>query len=598
MSKHFTTSRPPVKPTGPWLRITSELTNNIHRYILRDDLMIKVSPDAGYEDSAYEDGKLILGPDGKPLGNQNPGVTFPLMKTTEINGTYLPKEVDPSTVRIGWNPDHRRYPVLWGIVLHEGGHFDHTRWLPEARDMARKDEELAKGWGAAMLLEESRIELAHLKDRPQDTEWLAASATAIAVEEVAGAWPEGDKIAASRAAALILARVDAGILEVSNAVSEAREFAVNTFGLPVFRELEEIWREALNVEDTDAETMLRLGKRWADLTGDTGEEFGGGDSDSPLAQAINQALSDLAEDMASTASGRKALQKLREQQAKASRESLNEAGEQKKAGDTARATFGAKASADVLAGWRKPTPQEMQLARITRRRLAEAYMPERRLIRTPSELPPGRVSMRAAREAQGQRERNEPVTAKPYVSRTRQHVPVPPLKVGIINDVSSSQSGPSKAAASAAWSLAKAAAMIPDATVAMVTFGPSLDSIIAPGKKPSQVPVIHAGGGTQYFARSLQAVEGGLDLTRQDTARLLAILTDGEFGDRDDFNLRDPMLSRLISQGVRVLWLHTSSYEAYMPEKSAGAHTVVVSDWSLIPRMLCKEAVAALKEGR
>jgi hypothetical protein len=58
-----------------------------------------------------------------------------------------------------WRSDRERYPALWGVLVHEAAHTDHTRWK-----MPAGSAEVS----AALLLEESRIEAAHLTRRPGD----------------------------------------------------------------------------------------------------------------------------------------------------------------------------------------------------------------------------------------------------------------------------------------------------------------------------------------------------------------------------------------------------------------------------------------------
>ncbi|MBF6341898.1 hypothetical protein IU450_39385, partial [Nocardia abscessus] len=71
----------------------------------------------------------------------------------------------------------------------------------------------------AKLLEESRIEAAQLRRRPDDRHWLRASATEIVIGdnggETAAAQIPPTTYATAHNAALVLGRVDAGVLEKS-----------------------------------------------------------------------------------------------------------------------------------------------------------------------------------------------------------------------------------------------------------------------------------------------------------------------------------------------------------------------------------------------
>src|ERR1700722_10709073 len=116
MTRFRATGKPPVKPQGEWLRVSHEMTWDVEEMADREDLVVKMSPDAGFDDSAFKDGKLIVWTEelldkarqvaalkygdpslitddllGKPLGEQHPGVTFPALGIIEINPKYLPK---------------------------------------------------------------------------------------------------------------------------------------------------------------------------------------------------------------------------------------------------------------------------------------------------------------------------------------------------------------------------------------------------------------------------------------------------------------------------------------------------------------------------
>jgi hypothetical protein len=170
--------------------------------------------------------------------------------------------------------------------------------------------------------------------------------------------------------------------------------------------------------------------------------------------------------------------------------------------------------------------------------------------------------------------------------------------VGIVQDVSGSQSEAAAAAVSGAWSLAKAANDIPGAQVAMVSFGDDVHAIIKPFTKMTEVPVLHTNAGTYHFLDAVKTAEGELNLTRPGAARLLVILTDGDFMTGDHYG-RDNALRRFTSFGVKILWVDTDGHGAYLPAKMPGLRIssgAASGNYSAIPSVICHEAVNALTQ--
>lgn len=599
MTRYYARKKPLVRPQGEWLRLSHDLTWEAEDMSGRDDIIVKISPDAGFDDSAFNsDGSLILGPDGKPAGIQHPGVTFFTEAIIEINAAYIPQTVTPESMRPATRRDRERYPQMWGLLAHESAHAHFTRWLRQLAGKQLTADE-ANAVGAANLLEEARVEHRQMQYRPQDRVWLQASATDIALKEVAGSFSEDEtansKIAVSRAAALILARVDGGSIDPGDETLAVEHQARDLFGDAVFGQLEEIWRAALETGDDDLSRMMELGRRWFELTGDNG---GSGDGDGSV-EGLLEALGALASGSEAEASGEKARARIRARITSRARARETEAARRQEAAEAAGqlAGVGNDRSCPVT-GYRPASREEHSLARITRRALQAAYLPEKNVTTVTLELPPGRLQMRAVVQREAQSRAGMDPDAEPFRARERRHVVIPPLKVGIVQDVSSSQSAAADAAVSGAWSLARAASMIPDATVAMVTFGNAVHPVIRPGEKVTQVPTLKTPYGTRFFPEAVQAVEGWLDLTRAGTARLLVVLTDGEFSS-DELTRRDPLLARLTKWGVRVLWVVTDRSRAeYVPGKIPGVSVYdgAAGNFSVIPKVINREAVLALKK--
>jgi hypothetical protein len=615
MTRYRAGRKPNLKPRDEWLRISSEMTWEAEEIADRDDLIVKFALDAGYDDSAYHNGELILDDQGKPVGEQHPGVTFPGDGVIEINANYLPDDIPPDSIHPEHRKDHERYPVIWGILAHESAHAHYSHWQKEIDKRAHTGKltpQQAKYAGAAVLLEETRIERKQIDFRPQDQIWLQASGTHLASEEIGrqiqAAQQEhpGEPIpkhAIARAAALVLARIDAGSVTPDENTKTVQRMVDDTFGHD-FGTLRRIWLDAQAADDYDTDRMLALGKEWYDLTGDAGDDapiiiIVSGDS------ALEKALRGAAQDAVKEASGEAEKDRRRARAEKLVGERRDEGNASREAKEKAHATFAGTGDNDnsPITGYRNPTPEEQSLARRTRRQLQAAYLPERAVSKVTSALPPGKLSVRSVQQLDAQRQAGSLPDAEPFTRKDRRHVPTPPLKVGIIQDVSSSQSAAATAAASGAWSLAKATQMIADAEVAMVSFGDRVHPIIDPRRKLTKVPVLQTPYGTDYFLDALKVIEGKLDLTRPGSARLVVVLTDGYLSYTDLLN-RDAALKRLTGMGVKFLWMVTDGMvtdggnPSRVPERIPGVHVYreAAGKWDIIPKIINIEAVRALSK--
>ena len=176
----------------------------------------------------------------------------------EVDGDLL--EADPGDCDPAIPGDRERYPVLWGATVHECAHAAHTR--------VRLPGERRANWcTAARQLEESRIEARQAGRRPADRRYLRASATKLVLADftAAGAEPSSPREAGA-AAALLLAREDAGILEPAETalVTAKVEAAIGTETLGRLRAT---WREFHAIADGDLRARVVLARRWCRILG-------------------------------------------------------------------------------------------------------------------------------------------------------------------------------------------------------------------------------------------------------------------------------------------------------------------------------------------
>jgi hypothetical protein len=401
---------------------------------------------------------------------------------------------------------------------------------------------------------------------------------------------------AARAAGLLLARVDAGILDPDEVTGLAATITT-ILGPSRLAALAELWTSAHATADDDQETMLNLGRRWCGIVGadpdkpapdpSTESSAGSGGSSggpgpgagsgepSPLAAVISGALAAVAanDTPAATrdaaagerAAARAAKTKARGRAAKTARRVFIPGG----------STSGGASGPTGITGVRPPTGAEQAAARRLARMLRDAAHRDRTATTVASPTPPGRLRMREALAADAQRAAGAVPTARPFIQTVRRHVPQPPLRLGIACDVSGSMWLLAAPVASAAWILARAASHVPGAASATVIFGSRVRPVTYPGQAPAKVHEFDAADGTEQFCDAVDALDGALDLSRPGSgARLLVIVSDGQFrvGQRRDGQHR---VTRLVQSGCAVLWLALGRDRC---DPMKGAHKVALTD--------------------
>jgi hypothetical protein len=257
-------SRP--RPAAAWLAFSAKMTAQVAPVADRADLTVTVAPGAG---------------------RGAPACFLPASAEVEVDADHL--GVDPATPDPASPADRERYPALWGATVHECAHAAHSRWrVPKGTSAA---------WlSAATALEESRIEARQVTRRPADRAWLRACTCQIVIGDfAAAAAPPASAAEAGQAAALILAREDAGILEAAEAEPVAKAVA-DAIGEEKLGQLRQVWREAHRTRDDDARGMVRLGRRWCRILGVAPDQPApkadptqAGGPPSPVASAVGEA---------------------------------------------------------------------------------------------------------------------------------------------------------------------------------------------------------------------------------------------------------------------------------------------------------------------
>jgi hypothetical protein len=488
-----------AKPAGPWKKLSAAMTAEVPAIAGRP-VPVSCAPGAG-------------------LGS--PACYLPTVPVIEVNGKYL--GVAPATCDPASPADRERYPALWGATIHECAHVAHTSDSLPGPDRTN--------WcTAANQLEESRIEARQAGRRPGDRRWLRASATTIILDDFTKAGAEaGTPREAGLAAALLLAREDAGILEPGETAAVAAKVEA-AIGPDALARLRATWREVHQTPDGDIKAMTRLARRWCRILGI--------DPDAAPPAPVEISLSDLLDAI---------LAAIKEIDAAVTADftppppfppgTLHKREEEKQARSTAdqaaRDTFGTKVPPPAVTGTRDPRADEAAAARRLARALRESTAGGRDKVTVTSKVPPGRLRMGKALAGQAQRAAGAVPTAEPFTSTRSRRVPAPPLRVGIACDISGTMSGFAAPVASAAWILARAAGYLPSATTATVLYGNSVHALTWPGQTPARVTDFRASDGTERFCRAVDALDGELGLSRPGTARLLVIVSDTAYTDEE-----------------------------------------------------------------
>ena len=549
------------RPAAAWLAFSAQMTAQVPAIAGRADLTGTVAPGAG---------------------RGAPACFLPASAEIEVDGACLP--VDPATADPASPADRERYPALWGATVHECAHAAHSRW--------RAPTGTSAAWSAAaMALEESRIEARQVARRPADRAWLRACTAQIVIGDVAAASvPAASAAEAGQAAALILARQDAGLLEAAETEPVAQAVAA-AIGTGKLGQLRQVWREAHATADDDARAMVRLGRRWCRILGiepdqpaPKADPAQAGGPPSPVAEAVGEA----ATRVAAASAAEFAPPPPFPPGAAQAREAENSA--RRAAGNAASQVFArdpADGSGGVSGITREPTEDEQAAARRLARALREASAGGRAETVVTSATPPGRLRMRHAMAADAQRAAGAMATARPFTRIERRRVPAPPLAVGIACDVSGSMGSYAGPVASTAWILARATASLTAARTATVTYGRHVRSVTYPGAVPTRVTEFTATDRYEDFTRAIAALDGALGLAAPGSSRILVIVSDGRYKGTQHAD-GQKLVTRLAASGCQVIWIAPGDTASTMK----GARVVILADPAATSAAIAKAVTA------
>ncbi|WP_435208519.1 hypothetical protein [Streptomyces sp. bgisy034] len=533
----------PRPQAGHWLRIAAALTERLPELAGREDVI--VTCEHGTRSGA-------------------PAAFYPVTAQMEVDAALF-APLNPATIyptRVG---DEENYPVAWGAFTHEAAHAAHSVWTtpPPLRGTALD--------AAAQMLEESRAEHAHLARRPGDRTFLRSAVHTLVLQDFTSETPT-DQWQAAYAAALILARRDAGILDPDE-TQPLEDAVTGILGTDLLDALAAIWTAAHATADDDGQAMLEHARAWCQALG------AAPDQPEPAPDSQSGRIGELAEvigKVAASVSANEAAQRAAQVRIEAARTARTQAkaaqaAHERQAAETAEKVFAPGArpftpdsqrerargrrAASPVTGTRAPTPAEKAAAGRLARALRAAAYREPTVTVTASATPPGRLNMRGALARDAQRAAGALPTAQPWIRTQRRQGPTPPLRVGIAVDVSGSMRAAAAPIASAAWIVARAAALTdPDSRTATIAYRRSLTAITAPGRAPTRVTEFDADGGGHSLAEATDALTAGLDLTTPGAGRLLVIASDGHYRPEEAIPAAG-RIAALRASGCAVLWL-------------------------------------------
>ena len=134
----------------------------------------------------------------------------------------------------------------------------------------------------------------------------------------------------------------------------------------------------------------------------------------------------------------------------------------------------------------------------------------------------------------------------------RRHTDETTVRIGTIVDISGSMSGAMEDMASMSWIISNAVHQI-EGDAATIYFGTSTFPTLRPGEAQREVQVYDAPDGHEEFREASQGIDGAMDLTYGDGARIAIVVSDGQYK-HDEAPAVEPWIRDLTAAGVAVIW--------------------------------------------
>jgi len=557
-----------------WLKTCSEIGRQINEWSGRSDLAVY-----GGDDTA----------EGQAVAAFYHDIAEIEVNVGKVFGTYTkPSLIGDFTER----ENQQLFPNATGVIYHESLHAKYTNW-----DRENLEAEFSKDQNAGhifMKMEESRIEKNGIIDLKKNQPFLRASALNMALEDLNDeALSEmSDTWAVANLALLSLARYDAGVLEAKDVASIYSQ-SVSVLGEELLSNLQSKWLEFQTLTIRNQARAVEVAREFADLLreadpegepqvneivfympsdedGESGDfeesdeskEGESEDNENPSqpSEAVQKMLDEL--ERSATNAEMDTEDKMAEQRIKdkwnnevKERKEVTNAKTNRK--ETAKQIFDKRydeygsGSASRIQEKRQPTGSERAMAIKLGKELEKAKYRERSEHIRQTNLPMGRLNFRNAIQNQAMESRGQMPNLPSWKQKVRKHTDDPTLSLGVMVDISGSMGHAMEAMASTAWILGEAGYRI-QAETAMMYFGTGVFPTLRKGQRLPEVNVYSAPDGTEEFGKAWEALDGELGLTFGTGVRMLAMVSDGQFTEKQ-YNKLVTTLGECRKSGVAVL---------------------------------------------
>lgn len=551
----------------------------------------------------------LVGYVGPGAGGIAPACYTPATAEVEVNvevafgGSISPEAIGDlreRSVQFEW-------PKATGAIFHEALHARFSHW-----DIVRAQHDLTPAeFRALVYLEEGRIEYNGVNILPDNRAFLRACALEIVIADLKSEPLEnGTTKTAAAIAALTMARVDAGVLEEED-IEAIMPLIEDKLGLKTLTQLREIWIAAQEYNHHDDATgMYPLAKRWVELVNEAAEENGepgdgaeGDESGSGMGEGMGEFIKDLMEAL-EEASGTAAIgaaddldaQQTSEEWKQIAKDRASDAKTQKEHEHIATEVFGSgtgpmadMATSSRLIETRNATPAERAAAVTVARLLEQAKYRDRDEVEISSVTPPGRLRTRAMVQGAALKSKGVMTQTEPWRRTVRKHTDDPTLNIGVLVDISGSMGEAMQPMATTAWVMSEAVRRV-QGRAAMVYYGQGVFPTLKPGQHLDQVNVYSASDGTEKFDRAFKAVNGSLNLLNGGGARMLVIVSDGEYTGVEQQAARK-WVTECQRAGVGVLWLSYGRH--YSAQHIVAGTSAVLLKGIVDPAAVAKEIGSA-----
>jgi hypothetical protein len=546
---HFGTGGHAGVNAPEWLKVGTAVSQLVNEWSLRSDLIVRIGPN-----------------ESAPA----PALYNPALSEVEVNTVHaFGPSIEPALVGDLTDRDTQfDWPKATGAIFHEALHARFTRFSLQAVSDALTPGQLA----ALHLLEESRIEGLGARAMPSNRGFLRACALEIVLADLSAERlaEEGHTRGAAHVAGLTLARVDAGVLDRSD-VETVAEYLESFLGEELLEKLRNVWIQfQAHLDHSNHLPLLPLAIEWDRLVTEASEERGepqpGATPSQEVLDAIRELLERLEDDAAGATIG--ASDELGDQQqseewakevdakGKDSRQRQQHVAASAKVFDKGTGP-GASSSKSTLSVKRQPTGEERAAAVQVARLLEKAKYRDRSQTDVTSATPPGRLRTGAMVQAAALKVKGVRAQTEPWRATKRKHTEDPELKVGVMVDISGSMGSAMEPMAVTAWVMSEAVHRIQGKT-SMVYYGNDVFATLKPGQHLREINVYTAPDGTEKFDAAFKALDGSMNLLQGSGARLLVVVSDGEYTSDERIHAKKWMRD-CDRAGVAILWIKFDS---------------------------------------